>query len=157
MANDHNQCSFIGRLGRDVEIRHAADGTAVANFTIACGWKTKDKEGAEWVRIVAFGKLAEICGEYLSKGKQVFVSGRFRTREYEKDGEKRYVSEIVADKMQMLGGREDGGQTEQRSAPASRPAPQRPASNEYAEQSRGSSLPPTNGQSLADLDDDLPF
>lgn len=75
MANDLNMCSFIGRLGADPETRYAASGDPVCSFRIAVGWKTKEKEGAEWVSITAFGKLAEICGQYLAKGSQVFVSG----------------------------------------------------------------------------------
>lgn len=146
MANDLNRCEFIGRLGRDVEMRYQQSGDAVANFSLAVGWKTKDKEGTEWVRIVAFGKLAEICGEYLRKGKQVYVSGRMRTREYDKDGEKRYATEVVADQMQMLGGRDDdGGQREapQRTAPQRQARPAAPAA-------------PASG-SLADMDDSIPF
>lgn len=109
MANDLNQCNFIGRLGRPPEVRYLSNGTAACNFTIAVGWKGKDKEGTEWVRISAFGKLAEICGEYLGKGSRVFISGKFRTREWEKDGQKHYMSEIVADQMQMLDTRGEGG------------------------------------------------
>lgn len=121
MANDLNQCSFIGRLGRDPETRYMPNGDAATSFSIAVGWKTKDKEGAEWVNIVSYGKLAEICGEWLKKGSQVFIQGRFKTREYEKDGVKRYVTEIVADTMQMLGGKavgSDDGQAKKRSRPA---------------------------------------
>lgn len=146
MANDLNRCEFIGRLGRDVEMRYQQSGDAVANFSLAVGWKTKDKEGTEWVRIVAFGKLAEICGEYLRKGKQIYVSGRMRTREYDKDGEKRYATEVVADQMQMLGGRDDdGGQREapQRTAPQRQARPAAPAA-------------PASG-SLNDMTDDIPF
>lgn len=146
MANDLNRCEFIGRLGRDVEMRCQQSGDAAANFSLAVGWKTKDKEGTEWVRIVAFGKLAEICGEYLRKGKQIYVSGRMRTREYDKDGEKRYATEVVADQMQMLGGRDDdGGQREapQRTSPQRQARPAAPAA-------------PASG-SLADMDDDIPF
>lgn len=111
MANDLNQCSFIGRLGRDPETRHMPNGDAATSFSIAVGWKSKDKEGTEWVNIQTFGKLAEICGDYLKKGSQVFVQGRFRTREYEKDGSKRYMTEIVADQMQMLGGKPGSGES----------------------------------------------
>ena len=110
MANDLNQCQFIGRLGKDPELRYLASGDAVASFSIACGWKSKDKEGAEWVNITAFGKLAEICGEYLKKGSQVFIQGRFKTDKYEKGGETKYSTKIIADRMQMLGGRvQDSG------------------------------------------------
>ena len=106
MANDLNQCNFIGRLGRDPEQKFMPSGDSVCNFSIAVGWKTQEKEGTEWVNIVAFGKLSEICAEYLKKGAQVMVTGRMRTREWEKDGVKRYATEIVADRMQMLGGKQ---------------------------------------------------
>lgn len=125
MSNDLNRCEFIGRLGKDPEVRYSPDGVAVCNFSLAVGWKTKEKEGVEWVRIVAFGKLAEICGEYLTKGKQVYVSGRMTTRKWtDKDsGQDRYSTEIVADQLQMIGGKND--EPEQR--PASRPAPRQVA------------------------------
>lgn len=113
MANDLNQCQFIGRLGKDPEIKYMPNGDPVANMSIACGWKGKDKEGTEWIRVVAFGKLAEIMGEYLRKGSQVYISGSMRTRSWEKDGQKHYSTEIVADKMQMLGGKSDGKQESQ--------------------------------------------
>lgn len=127
MANDLNHCSFIGRLGADPETRHAPSGDAICNFRIAVGWKTKEKEGAEWVRISAFGKLAEICGQYLKKGSQVFVSGKMSTRKWQdKEGRDQYTTEIRADQMQMLGGKSDGaqqerqqpGQRQQQSAPS---------------------------------------
>jgi single-strand DNA-binding protein len=110
MSNDLNQCQFIGRLGKDVEMRFLPDGKAVANFSIACGWKTKDKEGAEWVSITAFDKLGEICGQYLKKGSQVFIQGKMRTEKYtdKASGVEKYSVKIVADKMQMLGGKADG-------------------------------------------------
>jgi single-strand DNA-binding protein len=107
MANDLNQCQFIGRLGKDPEQRFMSNGDAVASFSIAVGWKTKEKEGAEWVNITAFGKLAEICTQYLTKGSQVFIQGRMKTDEYEKDGIKLYSTKIVAEKLQMLGGKSD--------------------------------------------------
>ena len=110
MANDLNQCQFIGRLGQDPDIKYMPSGDPVANMSLACGWKGKDKEGTEWVRVVAFGKLAEIIGKYLKKGSQVYISGSMRTRSWEKDGQKHYSTEIVADKMQMLGGKPDGQQ-----------------------------------------------
>lgn len=118
MSNDLNSCNFIGRLGKDPETRYMPNGDAVASFSIAVGWKTKDKEGAEWVNITAFGKLAEICSQYLVKGSQVFIQGRMKTDEYEKDGIKRYSTKIVADRMQMLGGKSEGGNSRQSAAPA---------------------------------------
>lgn len=111
MANDLNLCQFIGRLGKDPELRYLPDGKAVASLSIACGSSWKDKnsgekqEKTEWIRISAFGKLAEIIGEYLKKGSQVYIAGRMQTREWEKDGVKRYTTEVVADQMQMLGGK----------------------------------------------------
>ena len=113
MSNDLNQCNFIGRLGADPETRYSPAGDPVCSFRIAVGWKSKEKEGAEWVSITAFGKLAEICSQYLSKGSQIFVSGRMKTDEYEKDGVKRYSTKIVADRMQMLGGKSEGASQSQ--------------------------------------------
>jgi single-strand DNA-binding protein len=114
MANDLNQCNFIGRLGEDPQVRYMPDGSAVANMTIACGWKSKDKEGAEWVKLVVYQKLAEICGEYLRKGSKVFVSGKFKTRKWtDQQGVERYTTEIVVNEMQMLDGKQDGAAPEQ--------------------------------------------
>ena len=121
MANDLNQCNFIGRLGKDPEVRYMPSGDPIANFSIACGWKTKDKEGTEWVNCAAFGKLGEICGEYLKKGSQVFVSGRFTTRKYEKDGQTRYTTSINVDRMQMLGSKEGSAKPEATARPAAKP------------------------------------
>jgi single-strand DNA-binding protein len=106
--SDLNQCQFIGRLGKDPEARFLTNGDAVTNFSIAVGWKTKEKEGTEWVRCVTYGKLAEIAGKYLAKGKQCYVSGRFKTRDYMKDGVKTYATEINVDQLQLLGGKDDG-------------------------------------------------
>lgn len=103
MSNDLNQCQFIGRLGKDPELRALPSGETVVNFTIAVGWKAKNGDGTEWVSVTAFGKLAEICSQYLSKGAQVFIQGRMRTDKYMKDGVERYSTKIIADKMQMLG------------------------------------------------------
>lgn len=108
MANDLNQCNFIGRLGKDVESRHMTDGTSIASFALAVGWKSKDKEGTEWVSITAFGKLAEICNQYLSKGSQVYVSGKLKTEKYtDKNGVEKYATKIIADRMQMLGSKSE--------------------------------------------------
>ncbi len=108
-----NKVLLIGRLGRDPEVRYTPDGTAIANFSIATSEEWKDKktgekqERTEWHRIVAFRRLGEICGEYLSKGRQVYVEGRLQTRDWQdKDGNKRYTTEIVASQMQMLGSKD---------------------------------------------------
>ncbi len=114
MANGLNKAILIGNLGRDPEVRYTPSGLGVANFSIATSETWTNKEGeketrTEWHRIVAFGKLGEICGEYLSKGKQVYIEGRIQTRDWEdKDGIKRYTTEIVASQMLMLGSRDAG-------------------------------------------------
>ncbi|NPB09654.1 MAG: single-stranded DNA-binding protein [Thermodesulfobacteria bacterium] len=108
-----NKVILIGRLGADPEIRYTADGQPVATFRMATSERWTDKNGqrqerTEWHRIVAFGRLAEICGEYLAKGRLVYIEGRLQTRSYEdRDGIKRFVTEIVAQNMQMLGRRDD--------------------------------------------------
>lgn len=108
-----NKVILMGNLGRDPEVRYMPNGEAVCNFSIATTDNWKDKSGAkqektEWHNIVMYRKLAEIAGEYLKKGRPVYVEGRLQTRKWEKDGVTRYTTEIVADQMQMLGGR-DGG------------------------------------------------
>lgn len=125
MANDLNQCSFIGRLGADPETRYSASGDPVCSLRIAVGWKSKDKEGAEWVSLTAFGKLADICSQYLKKGSKVFVQGRMKTDEYEKDGIKRYSTKIMLDNMQMLDSKTDGSSRQQ--SEDSQPSPKRSA------------------------------
>ena len=122
-----NKAILVGRLGSDPEVRYTPSGVAVANFNIATSeeWKDKDtgekKERTEWHRIVAWSKLGEICGEYLSKGRQVYIEGRIQTRSWEdRDGNKRYTTEIVASDVQFLGGRDAGpGARAEGSAPAS--------------------------------------
>jgi single-strand DNA-binding protein len=137
-----NKVILVGNLGRDPEIRYTQNGMAVANFTVATSERWKDKntgemqENTEWHRIVAWGRLGEICGEYLSKGRQVYIEGRLQTRSWEQDGVTRYTTEIVAREMKMLGSREGG----------ERPAAAPPAPPEYA----GPPLPEEG-------DDDIPF
>ena len=115
MARGVNKVILIGNLGGDPEIRYTSSGTAVANFSIATTerWNTQGgekEERTEWHRIVAFGRLGEICGEYLSKGKPVYIEGRIQTRTWDdRDGNKRTTTEIVASSMQMLGGGGGGG------------------------------------------------
>ena len=107
-----NKAILIGNLGRDPEINHTENGTTIAKLSIATSDKWKDKRSrevqnhTEWHRITAFGKLAEICGEYLFKGKQVCIEGRIQTSSWEKDGITRYSTEIIASKMEMLGGKQ---------------------------------------------------
>lgn len=110
-----NKVILVGNLGKDPELRYTPSGAAVATFSLATTDPFKDKEGnkkTEWHNIVAWRQLAEICGKYLHKGKQVYIEGRIQTRSYDdRDGNKRYITEIVADQMQMLGraGDEGGG------------------------------------------------
>jgi single-strand DNA-binding protein len=105
-----NKVLLIGRLGKDPEVKYFTSGDAVCNFSIATSenWKDKNtgekKEKTEWHRIVAFRKLAEICGQYLSKGSQIYLSGKLQTRSWEKDGATHYTTEIIADQVQFLGG-----------------------------------------------------
>ncbi len=161
-----NKVILVGNLGKDPELRYTPSGAAVATFSLATSERYKDRDGqqqekTEWHNIVAWRQLAEICGKYLHKGKQVYIEGRIQTRSYDdKDGNKRYITEIVADQMQMLGGRGDeggGGQREGGNAPRggnrqeSRPAqqaqrstPATPAYEDFAD-------PPFNP------DDDIPF
>ncbi len=112
MANGVNKVILIGNLGKDPELRYTPNGTAVATFSIATNERWKDKDGnfqdhTEWHRIVAWRKLAEIVGEYLKKGSQVYIEGRLRSRTWEdQNGMKRTTVEIMADNLQMLGRRE---------------------------------------------------
>lgn len=115
-----NKVILVGNLGNDPDIRYLADGKAVANISMATTDTWKDKDGekqsrTEWHRVSFFGKLAEIVGEYLKKGSQVYVEGSLQTRKWQdKEGNDRYTTEIVADRMQMLGGKRDGSQEPKR-------------------------------------------
>ena len=110
-----NKVILVGNLGRDPEVRYMPDGGAIANVSVATTDVWKDKSGekqerTEWHRVAFFGKLAEIAGEYLKKGSQIYVEGRLQTRKWQdKDGQDKYTTEIVADRMQMLGSRSGGG------------------------------------------------
>lgn len=105
-----NHCTFIGNLGKEPELSHTPSGIAVAKFSIACSEKWKDGDGnqqekTEWINLVAWRKLAEVCGQYLKKGSKVYVSGKFTTHSWEKDGVKRYATEVVIDDLIMLDGK----------------------------------------------------
>ena len=110
-----NKVILVGNLGRDPEVRYMPDGGAITNISVATTDTWKDKAGekqekTEWHRVAFFGKLAEIAGEYLKKGSQVYLEGRLQTRKWQdKDGQDKYTTEIVADRMQMLGSRSGGG------------------------------------------------
>jgi single-strand DNA-binding protein len=112
-----NKVQLIGNLGRDPEVRYTPNGTAVANVSLATTstWKAKDsgerQEETEWHRVVFFGRLAEVVGEYMKKGSPMYVEGRLRTRKWDKDGQDHYSTEIVAEEMQMLGAKREDGKT----------------------------------------------
>ncbi len=124
-----NKVILVGNLGADPEMRFTADGTAVCKFSLATSRRFTSKDGqkqekTEWHRIVAWRKLAEICGQYLSKGKQVVIEGRIEYGSYEKDGVKHYTTDIVAENMQMLGAAGGaGGNRLQESEPSFEPPP----------------------------------
>ncbi len=147
-----NKVILVGNLGRDPEVRYTPDGRAIANITVATSetWKDKNtgqqQEKTEWHRVVIFGKLAEIAGEYLRKGSQVYLEGKLQTRKWQdQSGADRYTTEVVLDfngVMQMLGGRPGGGEASFGSqAPAAEPQKQAPVA------------PPVDD----DFDDDIPF
>ncbi|WP_280153245.1 single-stranded DNA-binding protein [Piscinibacter sp. XHJ-5] len=158
-----NKVILIGNLGRDPEVRYTPSGSAVCNLRIATtrNWKNRDsgekQEETEWHSVVLYDRQAEVAGEYLKKGRPVYIEGRLKTRKWQdKDGNDRYTTEIVAESMQLLGGREGmGGSDEgggysrggeersERSAPAAKPAASKPA----AKSSTG----------FDDMDDDIPF
>jgi len=163
-----NKVIIVGNLGRDPEIRYMPSGDAIANIAVATSYKSKDrnsgeqKELTEWHRISFFGRLAEIVGQYLKKGSSVYVEGRLQTRKYtDKDGIERYATDIIAENMQMLGGRQGmggdsmgggmgGGMDDDYSAPqrpAPRQAPPAPAARPQ----------PKPAPNFSDMDDDIPF
>lgn len=149
-----NKVILVGNLGKDPDIRYSASGAAIANLAVATteSWKDRQtgekQEKTEWHRVAMFGKLAEIAGEYLRKGQQVYIEGRLQTRKWQgQDGQDRYTTEIVASDMQMLGGRGGGGSADfnqdtgyGQSAPA---------------QQQGGGAPAGGG--FDDFDDDIPF
>lgn len=147
-----NKVILVGNLGREPEVRYSPDGSAICNISIATtsSWKDKNsgekREETEWHRVTFYGKLAEIAGEYLKKGRSVYVEGRIKTRKYQdkETGQDRYSTDIIADQMQMLGGREDSG------AQTANHAPQQRQQSARAPQSQ-------SAESLADMDDDIPF
>ena len=123
-----NKAIIVGRLGRDPEIRYSADGAAVCNISVATEstWKDKSsgerKSETEWHRVVFYNRLAEIAGEYLKKGREVYIEGRLKTRKWQdkETGQDRYSTEIIADQLKMLGGREDSGAQTANHAPQQR-------------------------------------
>ena len=164
-----NKVILIGNLGRDPEVRYTPSGSAVCNVTLATtrSWKSKESgekvEETEWHRIVFYDRLAEIAGEYLKKGRSIYVEGRLKTRKWtDKDGAEKYTTEVIAPEMNMLGSREgmgggagggdeEGGGHAERSAPPQRSAP---ASRPSAPAARAA---PKSATGFDNMDDDIPF
>ncbi|MHB1529419.1 MAG: single-stranded DNA-binding protein [Acidiferrobacteraceae bacterium] len=154
MARGINKVILVGNLGKDPEVRYVPNGSAIANITLATSESWKDKvsgekqERTEWHRVVFFGKLAEIAGEYLKKGAQVYVEGRLQTRKWQdKEGKDRYTTEIVANDLQMLGSRGAGAESySQETAEAGTGTRERKEAPDTARASAGE-----------DFDDDIPF
>ncbi|HSA91431.1 MAG TPA: single-stranded DNA-binding protein [Terriglobales bacterium] len=122
MARSVNKAILLGNLGRDPEVKYTPNGTAVARFTVATNERYKDKSGqwqdrTEWHNVVAWQRTAEIAGEYLKKGRSVYIEGRIQTRSWDdkQTGQKKYMTEIVASDLVLLGGREAGGEGRGRS------------------------------------------
>ena len=174
MARGVNKVIIVGNLGADPEVRYLPSGDAVANIRLATTDRYKDKasgeskEATEWHRVSFFGRLAEIVSEYLKKGSSVYIEGRIRTRKWQaQDGTDRYSTEIVADQMQMLGGRggaagvgDDGGASYSRGEPSERSSGGgRAASGGGAARSGGGASRPSApaGGGFDEMDDDIPF
>ncbi|MEA3410768.1 MAG: single-stranded DNA-binding protein [Pseudomonadota bacterium] len=163
MARGINKVILIGNLGADPEVRYSPSGSAVANLRLATtdNWRDKQsgeqQERTEWHRVVLFGKLGEIAGEYLRKGAKVFIEGRLQTRKWQgQDGQDRYTTEIVANDMQMLDSR--GGGTAAYDAPATAPAVSRPAPPAaQPPQAPAAPKPATVSAPPDDFEDDIPF
>ncbi|MGO3131614.1 MAG: single-stranded DNA-binding protein [Alcaligenes sp.] len=171
-----NKVILVGNLGRDPEVRYSAEGSAICNISIATTSQWKDRtsgekrEETEWHRVVFYNRLAEIAGEYLRKGRPVYVEGRLRTRKWTgQDGQERFTTEIIAEQMQMLGGRDGGdmggggsmGGAEYGGGGGGAPAPQqraqRPAAPQQQQQQAPRNNPAPMSDNLADMDDDIPF
>src|SRR5215470_11260206 len=148
-----NKVILVGNLGRDPETRYTTGGDAVTNIRVATTDTWKDKNGekqerTEWHTVVFFGRQAEIAGEYLKKGSQVYIEGRLQTRKWQdKEGKDRYTTEIVADRMQMLGSRSGGSDS----------APREPRAAAEAGGGGGKPAGKKGGASFDDMDDDIPF
>jgi single-strand DNA-binding protein len=153
-----NKVIIVGNLGRDPETRYMPSGDAMTNIAVATTDKWKDKasgeqkEATEWHRIAFFGKLAEIAGQYLKKGSQVYIEGKLRTRKWtDKEGVEKYTTEIIADTMQMLGSRQGGGNGgDDQDDARSRPSP----SGRSTSTAKPAARP---AASFSDMDDDIPF
>lgn len=166
MARGVNKVILIGNVGGDPEVRYLPNGNAVANITLATSDSWKDKqtgqqqERTEWHRVVFFGRIAEVVGEYVRKGSKMYIEGRLQTREWEKDGVKRYTTEIVVDiggQMQLLDGKPPSGEQSAGQRPQQqRPAPQQ-SNQRPAQQAPQQSAPQQPAPDYDSFDDDIPF
>ena len=154
-----NKVIVVGNLGRDPETKYMPDGNAITNVSVATSFQWNDKtsgekkEETEWHRVVFRGKLAEIAGEYLKKGSQVYVEGRLRTRKWQdKEGQDKYTTEIVADRMQMLGSRSGAGEPR---GGAGEPRAEAPRESRAAEPKPAAAKKPAG--KFDDMEDDIPF
>jgi len=162
-----NKVILIGNLGRDPEIRYSQQGTAIANFSIATSedWKDKNtgekKSKVEWHNITAFRRLAEICGEYLSKGSKIYVEGKLETSSWEQDGVTKYKTQVIIHIMQMLGGRGEGAggdpQEPHRQVPFEESAQNQPKESRSQGHQSSGSQPQGNQWESEPEDDDIPF
>lgn len=159
-----NKVILVGNLGRDPEVRYMPNGEAVCNFSIATTENWKDKSGVkqektEWHNIVMYRRLAEIAGEYLKKGRPVYIEGRLQTRKWEKDGVTRYSTEIIGDQMQMLGSKEGGGASYDGDQSAPDDFNQAPPRESSASKPASQQTPASAGGGAAfdHFDDDIPF
>jgi single-strand DNA-binding protein len=157
-----NKVILLGRLGRDPEIRYAPSGAAVANLSLATSRNWKDrtsgekKEETEWHRVVFYDKLAEVVGEYTKKGGLLYVEGRLKTRKWtDKDGVEKYTTEIIAEQMQLIGGRDDAAEPASQPASSGKPAASRPAAQGAQRQPAPAASKPAGN--FDDIDDDVPF
>lgn len=164
MARGINKVIIVGNLGNDPDTKYMPSGSAVTNLSVATNesWKDKQtgeqKDRTEWHRVAMFNRLAEIAAEYLRKGSQVYIEGKLRTRKWQgKDGQDRYTTEIVADEMQMLGGRggAGGGDFGGGQGGGGRSAPSGGQSGGQGDNQGGGNAPPQPGPD--DFDDDIPF
>src|SRR4051794_12292760 len=158
-----NKVIIIGNLGRDPETRYLPNGDAVTNISVATTETWKDKAGekqekTEWHRVTLYRRLAEVAGEYLKKGSQVFIEGRIEYREYEKDGQKRYSTDIVANEMKMLGSRQGAGDPGDRdSGPSDDRPPRSAGSSSLARSAASAGAGGAPKKKVDDFDDDIPF
>lgn len=160
-----NKVILVGNLGRDPEVRYSGDGAAICNISVATtsSWKDRNsgekREETEWHRVVFYNRLAEIAGEFLRKGRPVYVEGRLKTRKWQgQDGKDNYTTEIIAEQMQMLGGRgESGGGDFESQHHSSAPAQQRPSAPAPQAAPQPQQRPAPHQDNFADMNDDIPF